>query len=86
MALNTGKLLRINLSSGKVATETVPESIAEAFVGGRGYGIRYLYQELSPGTDPLGEENKLLILNGPLAGNMAQATSRRTRCPLSRGS
>ncbi len=85
MALNTGKLLRVDLSSGKVATESVPESIAADFIGGRGYGIRYLYQELAPGIDPLGEKNKLLMLNGPLAGNTAQAVSRWmvcTRSPL----
>ncbi|MCK4274508.1 MAG: aldehyde ferredoxin oxidoreductase family protein [Dehalococcoidales bacterium] len=85
MTLNTGRLLRVDLSSGKVSTETIPESITEDFVGGRGYGISYLYQELAPGIDPLGEKNKLMMLNGPLAGNMAQAVSRWmvcTRSPL----
>jgi len=85
MALNTGRLLRVDLSGGKVAAETIPESIAADFVGGRGYGIRYLYEELPPGIDPLGEKNKLIMLNGPLAGNKAQAVSRWmvcTRSPL----
>ena len=83
MALNTGRLLRVNLSSGKVAAEDVPEQIAEDFVGGRGYGIRYLYKELSAGVDPLGEQNKLLMLAGPLAGNNAQAVSRWMTCTKS---
>jgi aldehyde:ferredoxin oxidoreductase len=83
MALNTGKILRVNLTSGKVNTETVPEKIAADFIGGRGYGIRYLYEELTPGIDPLGEENKLLMLNGPLAGTMAQAVSRWMTCTKS---
>ena len=83
MALNTGKILRVNLTSGKVNTETVPEKIAADFIGGRGYGIRYLYDELTPGIDPLGEENKLLMLNGPLAGTMAQAVSRWMTCTRS---
>jgi len=55
------------------------------FIGGRGYGIRYLYQELAPGVEPLGEQNKLIMLNGPLAGNTAQAVSRWmsiTKSPL----
>lgn len=85
MALNTGKILRVNLSSGRISTETVPEKIAEDFIGGRGYGIRYLYDEITPGTDPLGEKNKLLMTTGPLAGTMAQAVSRWmvcTRSPL----
>jgi aldehyde:ferredoxin oxidoreductase len=61
----------------------VPEKIAEDFIGGRGYGIRYLYDELKPGTDPLGEKNKLLMLNGPLAGTAAQAVSRWMTCTRS---
>ena len=83
MALNTGRLLRINLSSGKTATESVPEKIARDFVGGRGYGIKYLYDELAPNVDPLGEDNKLIILNGVLAGTSAQAVSRWMVCTKS---
>ena len=83
MALNTGRLVRVNLSSGKVSTESIPESIARDFIGGRGYGIRYLYDEIAPGTDPLSEDNKLLMLTGPLAGSMAQAVSRWVVCTKS---
>ncbi|UCC16522.1 MAG: aldehyde ferredoxin oxidoreductase family protein, partial [Dehalococcoidales bacterium] len=83
MAVNTGKLLKINLTTGNTSEEIIPEKVAEDFVGGRGYGIRYLYDELPPGTDPLGEENKLIILTGPLAGSSAQATSRWMVCTKS---
>ncbi len=83
MALNTGRILRVNLSSGKVGTESVPEKIAADFIGGRGYGIRYLYDEIESGIDPLGEKNKLLMLNGPLAGTTAQAVSRWMICTKS---
>ncbi len=80
MTVNSGRLLRVNLSNGKIATESVPESIAADFIGGRGYGVRYLYNELKPGIDPLGEENKLLTITGPLAGNTAQGVSRWMVC------
>ncbi len=83
MVLNTGRILRVNLSSGKIGTESVPEKIATDFIGGRGYGIRYLYDEIESGIDPLGEKNKLLILNGPLAGTTAQAVSRWMICTKS---
>ena len=76
MALNTGRLLRINLTSGKSGIETVPEQIAADFIGGRGYGIRYLWDEIKPGTDPLSAENKLILVTGPLAGSSVQALSR----------
>ena len=83
MAINTGRILRINLSSGKASTETVPESVARSFVGGRGYGVKYLYDEVTPDTDPLSEENKLFLVTGPLAGTMAQAVSRWMVCTKS---
>jgi len=83
MALNTGKILRVNLTTGKVTTESVPEKVAADFIGGRGYGVRYLYDEIKPGIDPFSEENKLLMLNGPLAGTTAQAVSRWMTCTKS---
>jgi aldehyde:ferredoxin oxidoreductase len=57
--------------------------VAKDFIGARGYGIRYLYDELAPGIDPLGEQNKLLMLCGPLAGTPAIAVSRWMACTKS---
>jgi len=81
--VNTGKILKMNLTTGKTSEEIIPEKVAEDFIGGRGYGIKYLYDELPLGTDPLGEDNKLIILTGPLAGSSAQATSRWMVCTKS---
>jgi len=83
MAPYTGRLLRVNLSSGIAKVETIPPEICELFVGGRGFGIAYLYKELSPNVDPLGEENKLLFIAGPLAGTPAQSVSRWMVCTKS---
>jgi aldehyde:ferredoxin oxidoreductase len=83
MVLNTGRILRVNLSDGRVSTDSVPEKIAADFVGGRGYGIRYLYDELAPGADSLGGSNVLMMLTGPLAGTTAQAVSRWMTCTKS---
>ena len=85
MALNTGKFLRINLSTSEIKTEEVDNKIATDFIGGRGYGVKYLHQELAPNIDPLGEDNKLILLTGPLAGTSALAVSRWmaiTKSPL----
>ncbi len=71
-----GKFLRVNLTSGKVKEEFVPEQVKKDFIGGRGFGVKYLYDELAPGVDPLSPENKLLLLNGPLVGTTAQSCSR----------
>ena len=83
MAPYTGRLLRVNLSNGISKVETIPEEICELFVGGRGFGIAYLYTELPPHTDPLGEENRLLFFAGPLAGTPAQSVSRWMVCTKS---
>ena len=83
MALNTGKILRVNLSDGKTATDSVPQKIAEDFIGGRGYGVKYLYDELAPGVDALSKDNKLIVVAGPLAGTTAQAVSRWMVCTKS---
>lgn len=48
MANNPGRLLRIDLSTGEVRTEAIAEQIRIDFVGGRGLGVSYLYNELTP--------------------------------------
>ena len=71
-----GKLLRVNLTNGTAKAEKIPESIKRDYIGGRGFGIKYLYDELLPGIDPLSPENKLLLLTGPLCGAGANACSK----------
>ena len=83
MAPYTGRLLRVNLSRGSAEVETIPPETCELFVGGRGLGIAYLYKEQSSNVDPLGEENRLLFVAGPLAGTAAQSVSRWMVCTKS---
>jgi len=83
-----GKLLRVNLNSGATKVELLPEEIKRDFIGARGFGIKYLYDELTPGIDPLSANNKLLLLTGPLCGTPAQAGSKWvavTKSPASGG-
>jgi len=79
----TARFLRINLSTREIGTELVPDKVIIDFIGGRGFGINYLYQELAPGIDPLSEHNKLLILTGVLAGTSAQSVARWMVCTKS---
>ena len=79
------RLLRVNLSSGVIREEDIPNEVAEDFVGGRGFGAKYMYDEIPPGIDPLGRDNKLLLGTGPLAGTSAQSLSKWlviTKSPL----
>jgi aldehyde:ferredoxin oxidoreductase len=61
-----GRILRINLSDGKVNTEKFSERDAKFFVGGKGLAVDLLYRELEPKIDPLGPKNKLVIGLGPV--------------------
>lgn len=64
----TGKLLRVNLTSGDCSIEPIPEAWLKDYIGGRGLGARYLYEEMDPTVDPLSPENKLIFATGPLTG------------------
>ena len=62
------RLLRVDLTAGTVEHERVPEPWLRAYIGGKGVGARYLYEELAAGVDPLGPDNALLFMLGPLTG------------------
>jgi len=68
MAGYTGRLLRVDLTSGRIAVEEVRSDWRRDYVGGRGLAARYLYAELDPRVDPLAPANKLVFATGPLTG------------------
>jgi aldehyde:ferredoxin oxidoreductase len=75
---------RINLSTGEVRYETIPEEWKLKYVGARGLGVRYLL-ESDPKCDPLGPDNLLCFMNGPLTGSPANMSGRLavvTKSPL----
>jgi aldehyde:ferredoxin oxidoreductase len=61
-------VLRIDLTAKKTSTEPLRMDWAEKYIGSKGLSIRYLYDELKPGTDPLSPDNILLLTTGPLTG------------------
>jgi aldehyde:ferredoxin oxidoreductase len=63
-----GKFIRVNLSKGKVAADQYGASLAKNYLGGRGFAVKILWDELEPGTDPLSPFNKLIFAAGPLTG------------------
>ena len=66
-----GKLLFVNLSTGGIKEETPDESLYRDFIGGYGIGARVLYSRQKGGVDPLGPENTLGLVTGPLTGTPA---------------
>jgi len=78
MALHgwTGKLLRVNLTEGTTTVEPLNEQWARDYIGGRGLGARYLYEEVDPTIDPLVPANKIIWATGPLTGTNASCGAR----------
>ena len=64
----TGRFLHVNLSRGKAVADAYDATIAKSFLGGRGFAVKILWEELSRGTDALSPENKLVFAAGPLTG------------------
>jgi aldehyde:ferredoxin oxidoreductase len=72
----TGKILFVNLSTGEIREETPEESLYRDFIGGYGVGARILYSRQKGGVDPLGPENTLGFLTGPLTGTASTFAGR----------
>lgn len=73
-----GKVLRINLSTGNIIIENLDEKMAREYMGGAGFGLKYLYDEVPGNVDPLGPDNKLIFAPGPLSGTSSPCASRMT--------
>ncbi|MCL4370517.1 MAG: 4Fe-4S binding protein [Chloroflexi bacterium] len=73
-----GKILRVDLTSGRVAVEPLKPEMAQDYLGGRGFAARLLYDELPAGVDPLGPENKVVVASGPLSGTFLPAAGKIT--------
>lgn len=79
----TGKLLFVNLTTGDISTQELNRAYAADFLGGSGLAARYLYDWLDASTDPLGPENPLVFMNGPLDGTGAPSSGRFAVCARS---
>lgn len=72
----TGKILRVDLTDQTTKEEAVSEELAKNYLGGAGFAIKYLYDELKPGTPALDKENRLIFAVGPLTATGAPCSSR----------
>jgi len=67
----TGKIAEVDLTRGVVTTKTPSEELLRKYVGGRGLAVKILWDQLGTSwrdVDPLGPENILLALTGPITG------------------
>jgi aldehyde:ferredoxin oxidoreductase len=84
----TGQILRVDLTTKSYRAEPFSEEFAHTWIGGRGFAAKYLYDELAPGIDPLGPENKFVVAVGPISGISAPNTGKTVvaaKSPLTGG-
>ena len=80
-----GKILRVNLSKGTISTEEIDPQIAQNYIGGAGFATRILYDEVPAKADPLGPDNLLIFMTGPVTGTRFPTSGRfvvATKSPL----
>ncbi len=78
------KIAWVDLSAGKVEYKPIAEDDARKYIGGRGLGVKYVFDN-GPKVDPLSPDNILCFMNGPLTGSEANMSGRMavvTKSPL----
>jgi len=65
-----GRIMEINLNTGKVDIVPLNEDYAKKYIGGIGLGIRLLCDYSKQGTDPFDPDNPLILTTGPTSGTM----------------
>lgn len=83
-----GKLLWVDLSTGKTQVEQPDDAFYRKYIGGYGIGSRLLYDRMKPAADPLGPGNILGLVTGPVTGTLIPAAARYcavARSPLTGG-
>lgn len=71
-----GKILRVNLSDGTTSDFAVDPGTAQNYIGGAGFISRLLFDEVPAGTNPLGPDNKLIFMTGPVTGTRFPTSGR----------
>ena len=72
----TGNMLRVNLTTGQISTESSEKYFD--YIGGKGMANRILYDEVPAGTKPTDEASKVIFAAGPNCGGSAPCSSRTT--------
>ncbi|RBI64109.1 aldehyde ferredoxin oxidoreductase [halophilic archaeon] len=73
---------RVDLTDGAVDYESVDDEDAKKYIGARGLGVKYVFDQ-GPDVDPLGPDNLLAFMNGPLTGTQTVMSGRIAVCTKS---
>jgi aldehyde:ferredoxin oxidoreductase len=83
MAHTFGRLLSVDLTRQTLHDQRIDPGIARDYVGGSGLAARLLWDRLRHDLDPLGPDNPLLFITGPLTGTAGPASGRFAVCARS---
>ena len=72
----TGKIGVVDLTQNKTSTIETEEDLIKLYLGGRGFVMKFLFDLIPDGADPLGEENVLVFASGPLNGTLSPTGGR----------
>ena len=75
-------IARIDLNEDEVNYEGVDDEDAKKYIGARGLGVKYVFDQ-GPDVDPLGPDNLLAFMNGPLTGTQVTMSGRIAICTKS---
>ncbi|MFP8956007.1 aldehyde ferredoxin oxidoreductase family protein [Natrialbaceae archaeon A-CW3] len=76
------RVARIDLSDGSVGYESIDDADAKKYIGARGLGVKYVFEQ-GADVDPLGPDNLLAFMNGPLSGTQVTMSGRIAVCTKS---
>jgi aldehyde:ferredoxin oxidoreductase len=82
---NTGKIIVVDLTAGKIDIESLPETDYLSYIGGSGLSAKLFWERGNIQADPLSPEAMLIFMNGPFAGLKLSGASRSSvagRSPL----
>jgi aldehyde:ferredoxin oxidoreductase len=73
-----GKIAHVNLTDSSIVMEEPSENFYRTYFGGGGIAAYYLLKDLKPGTDPLSEDNILVVSLSVVTGAPLSGFSRYT--------
>jgi len=82
------RILNVNLDNDKISREAISEDISLDYLGGRGLGVKLLFERLPVNINPLDSKNLLIFASGPFGGTTIPTNGRFslvTKSPLTNG-
>ncbi|MEM2633992.1 MAG: aldehyde ferredoxin oxidoreductase family protein, partial [Nitrososphaerales archaeon] len=71
-----GRILRVDLSKNKITIQEFDKAFSRLYLGGNGFSIKIILDELNPLIDPFAPENILTFMTGPATGTVIPSTTK----------